>query len=84
MESSIPPRILECVAFPFPKDLPNQAMELRSPSLQADSLPADPQGEPKYTGVGSPSLTQGIFPIQELNRVSCIAGRSLTNWDNCP
>ena len=68
MESSIPPRILECVAFPFPKDLPNQAMELRSPSLQADSLPADPQGKPKNIGVGSLSLLQRIFLTQELNQ----------------
>ena len=35
--------------------------------LQADSLPAEPQGKPKNTGVGSLSLYQQIFPIQELN-----------------
>ena len=27
----------------------------RSPALQVDSLPAEPQGKPKNTGVGSPS-----------------------------
>ena len=27
-----------------------------------DSLPAEPQGNPKNTGVGSLSLLQGIFP----------------------
>ena len=32
-----------------------------SPALQADSLPAEPQGKPKNTGVGSLSLLQGIF-----------------------
>ena len=32
------------------------------PALQADSLPAEPQGKPKTTGVGSLSLLQGIFP----------------------
>ena len=37
------------------------------PALQADSLPAEPQGKPKNTGVGSLSLLQGIFPTQELN-----------------
>ena len=32
-------RILEWVAFPSPGDLPNPGLELRSPALQADSLP---------------------------------------------
>ena len=31
-------------------------------------LPAEPQGKPKNTGVGSLSLLQGIFLTQELNR----------------
>ena len=35
--------------------------------LQADSLPDEPQGKPKNTGVGSISLLQGIFPTQESN-----------------
>ena len=35
--------------------------------MQADSLPAEPQRKPKNTGVGSVSLLQRIFPIQELN-----------------
>ena len=33
----------------------------RSLTLQADSLPAEPQGKAKNTGVGSLSLLQGIF-----------------------
>ena len=37
-------------------------------ALQADSLPDEPQGKPKNTGMGSLSLIQWIFPIQELNR----------------
>ena len=32
--------------FPSPGDLPNPGIESRSPTLQADSLPADPQGKP--------------------------------------
>ena len=48
-------------------DLPNPGMESRSPALQADSLPAEPQGKPKNTGVGSLSLLQRIFPTQESN-----------------
>ena len=32
-----------------------------------DSLPAEPSGKPKNTGVGGLSLLQGIFPTQELS-----------------
>ena len=35
--------------------------------MQADSLPAEPPGKPKNTGVGSLFLLQGIFPTQESN-----------------
>ena len=53
--------------FPSPGDLPNPEIEPRSPILQVDSLPAEPQGKPKNTGVGSLSLLQEIFPTQKLN-----------------
>ena len=53
--------------FPSPGDLPDPMIEPRSPALQADSLPAEPQWKPKNTGVGSLSLLQGIFSTQELN-----------------
>ena len=43
-------------------------IEPRSPTLQADSLPAEPQGKTKNTGVGSLSLLQRIFPNQKLNQ----------------
>ena len=39
-----------------------------SPILQANSLPSEPTGKPKNTGVGSLSLLQGIFLTQESNR----------------
>ena len=61
-------RILEWVAFPFPGDLPNPGIEPRSPTLQAGSLPAEPLGKPKNTGVGTLSLLQGIFLPQESNK----------------
>ena len=32
--------------FPSPGDLPNPGIEPRSPTLQADSLPAEPPGKP--------------------------------------
>ena len=53
---------------PFPSpDLPNPGIKPRPPALQAYSLPAEPQGKPKNTGVGSLSLLQWIFWTQELN-----------------
>ena len=36
--------------------LPNPGIEPRSPALQSDYLPAEPQRKPKKTGVGSLSL----------------------------
>ena len=48
-----------------PRDLPNPGIEPRSPTLQVDSLPAEPQRKPKNTGVGSLSLLQRIFPTQK-------------------
>ena len=50
---------------PPPGDLPNPGAEPRSPALQMDSLPGEPQGKPKNTGVGSLSLLQRICLIQE-------------------
>ena len=50
-----------------PGNRPNPGIEPRSPALQADSLPAEPQEKPKYMEVGSLSLLQQIFPTQELN-----------------
>ena len=57
------------VGKPFPSlgDLPNPGIKPRSPTLQADFLPAEPPGKPKNTGVGSLSLLQQIFPTKELN-----------------
>ena len=60
-------RILEWVAMPPPGDLPNPGIKTRSISLQADSLSSEPPGKLKNTGVGSLSLLQGNFPIQESN-----------------
>ena len=53
---------------PQPRDLPNPEIEIRSPALQADSLPTEPQGKPKNTGVGSLFFLQWIFLTQEWNR----------------
>ena len=57
-------RILEWVAHSLLQGIfPTQG----SPALQVDSLPAEPPGKPKNTGVGSLSLLQRIFPTQESN-----------------
>ena len=53
--------------FPSLGDLPNPGIEPRSPTWQADSLPAEPQGKPKNTAVGSLSLR--IFPTQESKQI---------------
>ena len=78
-QSCLTPRTIQSMEFsrpecwsgypsPSPGDLPNPGIEPKSPALQTDSLPAEPQGRPKKTGVGSLSLFQGILPIQELNQ----------------
>ena len=53
---------------PLPEDLCNPGIEPRSPALQVDPLTSEPLGKPKNTRVGSLSLLQGIFPIQESNQ----------------
>ena len=47
---------------------PNPGIKPRSPALQADSSPAEPQEKPKNTGVGSLSLLQWIFLTQGSNQ----------------
>ena len=46
----------------LPGDLPNPGIESRSPASQVGSLPSEPPGKLKNTGMGSLSLLQGIFP----------------------
>ena len=60
--------MLEWVAISFSRGSSQPGMEPRSPTLQVDSLPAEPPGKPKNTGVGSLSLLRGIFPTQESNQ----------------
>ena len=60
-------RILEWVAFPFSRRSSQPRDWTQVSRIAGDSLPAEPQGKPKHTGVGSHSLLQGIFPTQESN-----------------
>ena len=55
------------VAFSRRSSQPRDGTQV-SRIAQADSLPAEPQGKPKNTGVGSLSLHQQIFPTQESNQ----------------
>ena len=62
VHGSLQARILQWVAFPLSRDLSNPGIQPRSPTLQVDSLRAEPQGKPKNTRVGSLSLLQQILP----------------------
>ena len=59
-------RILEWVAFPFSRGS-SQPRGQTNISRIAESLPAEAQGKPKNSGVGSLCLLQGIFLKQESN-----------------
>ena len=52
VHESLQARIVEWVAFPFPGDLPNPVIELRSHAWQVGSLPAEPRGK-QYAQKGS-------------------------------
>ena len=60
---SLQPGILEQVAMPSSRGSPQP-----SDRNQADSLPSEPPGKPKNTGVGSLSLLQTVFPTLESNQ----------------
>ena len=61
-------RILEWLAMPSSRGSSNPVIEPRFPSLQVDSVPSEPQGESRNTGVGSLFLLQGNFLTQESNQ----------------
>ena len=55
-------------AFPFSRGSSQPRNQAGVSALPMDSLPAEPQGKPKNTGVGSLSLLQQIFLTQESNQ----------------
>ena len=62
-------RILKQVAIPFSQGIfPTQGSNPGFPHCRNIFLPSEPPGKPRNTGVGSLSLLQGIFQIQELNQ----------------
>ena len=60
--------ILEWVAFTFSRGSPQPRDQSQISAFQVDSLPAEPQGKSKNTGVFSLFLLQGIFLTQELTQ----------------
>ena len=60
-------RILERVAFPFSKGSSQPRDQTQVSHIVGGFLLAEPQGKPKNTGMGSLSLLQGIFLMQESN-----------------
>ena len=63
-----PGRILEWVAMSSSRGSSQPRDQIQVSRIAADSLPSEPPGKPKNTGVGSVSLLQGIFLTQGLNR----------------
>ena len=57
---------------------PTQGLNPGLPHCQVDSLPDEPQGKPKNTGVGSWFLLQLSSPPRNQTRVSCTAGGFFT------
>ena len=72
-------RMLKWVACPLRGDAPNPGIEPRSPTFQADSLPAELREKPKNTGVGSLSFFRRSYRPRNQTGVSCIIGGFFTS-----
>ena len=64
-------------SFPSPGDLSNPGIKPRSPALQVDSLPAEPQGSPRKLEWVAYPFSRGSSPPRNQTMVFCIAGDSL-------
>ena len=60
--------------FPSPGDLPNPGIEPRSPTLQADSLPAEPWRKPYKPPEGSPNAESSStsFTMKIISSFMCL------------
>ena len=54
--------------FPSPGDLPNPVIEPSSPALQADSLPAEPQGKPCHH-IDSKFVLNGLGDMRKYTKM---------------
>ena len=57
--------------FPSPRDLPDPGIKPRSPTLQANSLPSEPQGKPHY-----PCEHSNNHSFDHLNKIDMILSHS--------
>jgi len=71
---------LSSPSSPGEGNLPNPGTEPRSPTLQADSLPAEPQGSPRILKWVAYPFPRGSSCPRNQTGVSCTAGRFFTNW----
>ena len=65
-------RTLSCLPCPSPGDLPNPEIEPRPPTLQVDSLPAEPPGKTTYTHI--PAYKFASLVAQLYKESACNAG----------
>ena len=72
-------RILEWVAFPFSRGSSHPGPELRSPTLQVDSLPANHKGSPRILEWVAYPFSRGSSQPRARNQVSHVAGRFFTS-----
>ena len=70
-------RILEWVAMPSSRVLPNPGIKPMSPALQVDSLPSEPPKKPKNIRVGNLSFRQGTFQPRNRTRSPVLQADSL-------
>ena len=73
-------RILEWVACPSPRDLPNPGIESWSPALRADALPAEPLRGPWILEWVAYSFSRESFWPRSQTEVPCIVGEFFTSW----
>ena len=73
-------RILKWVATPFSRRSSQPRDQTSSPTPQVNSLPTEPPGKPKNTGVGSLFLLQGNFLTQESNWGLLHCSGFFTSW----
>ena len=67
------------LSSPPPGDLPNPGIEPRSPTLWVDSLPIEPPGKPKNTGVVAHPLSRASSRPRNGTEVTSIAGGFFTS-----
>ena len=74
--------------FSSPGNLPNPGIEPRSPTLQADSLPAEPPGKPLRTHCLHPHTAPGIIASPSREGRLCQDTHALCwsvrLWTGCP